>query len=88
MKKTNYRQRQDALKEWIREAVILGMPKSVIKKTQKDFEVKDKVIRRWEEEASFFQEIGEKEESDLCSDEAHEIHIELLENLSIKKFAA
>ena len=88
MKKTSYRQRQDALKEWFCEAAILGMPKSVIKKTQKDFEVKDKMIRRWEEEARFFHEIGEKEESDLCLDEAHEIHIELLENLSIKKFAA
>jgi hypothetical protein len=88
MKKTNYTQRQDALKEWMSEVIILGMPENVIKKNQKDFERKDKMIRRWEEEARFFQEIGEKEESDLCLDEAHEIHNELLENLSIKKFAA
>ncbi len=88
MKKTSYRQREHALKEWIFEAEILGMPNSLLQKTKKDFEEADRMIRRWEEEARFFKEMGEKEESDLSLDEAHEIQNELLEILSIRKFAA
>lgn len=88
MKKTSYKQREHALKEWISEAEILGMPQSIIQKTKKDFEEADKMIRRWEEEARFFKEMGEKEESDLSLDEAHDIQNELLEILSIRKFAA
>jgi hypothetical protein len=62
MKKTSYKQREHALKEWISEAEILGMQRSIIQKTKKDFEQADKMIRRWENE--------------------------LLEILSIRKFAA
>ncbi len=64
------------------------MPNSLLQKTKKDFEEADRMIRRWEEEARFFKEMGEKEESDLSLDEAHEIQNELLEILSIRKFAA
>lgn len=88
MRKTNFKQRHDALKEWKSEALIQGLPKNLIERVEKDFFEKDKMIRRWEEEAQAFREMGEKEEADLSLDEAHEIHNELLDLLSIKKFAA
>jgi hypothetical protein len=42
----------------------------------------------WEQEASHFSSIGEREEKDLALDEAKEIHNELLESLSLKRIAS
>ena len=88
MEKTSYYHRQKALNEWILEAVIQGIPLNQIQKVEKDFYDLDKTIRRWEEEADYFQSKGESQERDLALDEAHELHNELLNSLLISKFAA
>jgi hypothetical protein len=88
MKKTSFKQRQDALNEWKEEASILGMSEASIKKVEKDFLEKDALIRMWEQEVSYFSSIGERDEKDLALDEANEIHNELLESLSLKRIAS
>ncbi len=88
MEKTNFKQRQDAFKEWLEEAQILGLPKDIIKKVENEFFEKDRLIRNWEEEAQYFGSLGETEEKNLALDEAFEIHAELLEYLSLKKMAS
>ena len=88
MEKTSYYHRQNALHEWILEAVIQGMPVNQIQKVEREFFDLDKKIKRWEEEADYFLAKGESEERDLAIDEAHELHNELISSLQISKFAA
>ena len=88
MRKTSYKQRYEVFKEWKAEGIIEGMPGSIISKVEREFFEKDKLIRRWEEEAKNFSDIGENEERDLALDEAFEIQCELVESLNLKKFAS
>ena len=88
MGKTNYNQRHRVLEEWIVEAIIMDMPQDQIIKVESDFFQKERLIRRFEEEADNFRGLGREEESDQALDEAHKVHEEIVSSLQIKKFAA